>query len=52
LGSGGYSRIGFVLPPYAAGPYVEGEYSFDISAPDYITKGLKPEYRDLFQSYM
>jgi Deacetylase PdaC len=52
LGSGGYLRIGFVLPPYSAGPYVEGEYSFDISAPDYITKGLKPEYRDLFQSYM
>jgi hypothetical protein len=52
LGSGGYLRIGFVLPPYSAGPYVEGEYSFDVAAPDYITKGLKPEYRDLFQSYM
>jgi Deacetylase PdaC len=52
MGSNGYMRIGIALPPYAAGPYVEGEYSFDIAAPDFITKGLKPEYRDLFQSYM
>lgn len=51
-GADGYMRIGFALPPYAAGPYVEGEYSFDIAAPDYITSGLKPDYRDLFQSYM
>jgi Deacetylase PdaC len=52
LGSGGYLRIGFALPPYAAGPYVEGEYLLDIAAPAYITEGLKPEYSDLFQSYM
>lgn len=52
LGVGGYLRIGFALPPYAAGPYVEGEYIFDIAAPAYITEGLKPEYKDLFQSYM
>lgn len=52
LGTGGYLRIGFALPPYSAGPYVEGEYIFDIAAPSYITEGLKPEYRDLFQIYM
>ena len=52
LGTSGYVRIEFVLPPYAAGPYVEGEYAFDIAAPDYITSGLKPEYKDLFQTYM
>ena len=52
LGAGGYLRIGFALPPYSAGPYVEGEYVFDIAAPAYITEGLKPEYKDLFQSYM
>jgi Deacetylase PdaC len=52
LGTSGYARIEFVLPPYAAGPYVEGEYAFDIAAPDYITSHLKPEYKDLFQTYM
>jgi hypothetical protein len=52
LGSGGYQRIGFTLPPYAAGPYVEGEYVFDIAASDYITSSLKPEYQGLFQISM
>lgn len=52
LGADGYLRIGVALPPYAAGPYVEGEYILDIAAPAYITEGLKPEYSGLFQSYM
>ncbi len=52
MGADGYLRIGFALPPYAAGPYVEGEYILDIAAPAYITEGLKPEFRELFQSYM
>jgi Deacetylase PdaC len=51
-GSAGYLRIAFALPPYSAGPYVEGEYEFDIAAPSHITDKLKPEYQDLFQTYM
>ncbi len=47
-----YLRIAFTLPPYSAGPYVEGEYEFDTAAPDRITSLLKPEYKALFQSYM
>ena len=52
LGTNGYLRIAFALPPYSAGPYVEGEYAFDIAAPSYITDKLKPEYKELFQIYM
>jgi hypothetical protein len=52
LGTNGYLRIAFALPPYSAGPYVEGEYEFDIAAPSYITDQLKPEFKDLFQTYM
>ncbi len=52
LGGNGYSRIAFALPPYSAGPYVEGEYAFDIAAPSHITDKLKPEYKDMFQTYM
>lgn len=52
LGKNGYLRIGFALPPYAAGPYVEGEYVLDTAAPSSVTDGLKPEYKDLFQTYM
>ena len=52
LGANGYLRITFALPPYSAGPYVEGEYAFDIAAPSYITDKLKPEYKELFQIYM
>lgn len=52
LGTNGYLRIAFALPPYSAGPYVEGEYAFDIAAPSYITDKLKPEYKQLFQTYM
>ena len=46
-----YLRIGFSLPPYAAGPYSEGQYDFSIAAPTYITDLLKPEYKDIFQIY-
>lgn len=46
-----YLRIGISLPPYTAGPYSEGQYDLSIAAPTYITDLLKPEYKDIFQTY-
>lgn len=48
---GTFTRIGFSLAPYTAGPYSEGQYNFTIAAPSVITDLLKPEYKALFQIY-
>jgi hypothetical protein len=49
-GSNGYTRVAFVLPPYSAGPYVEGEYAFDVPVSAALRTLVKPEYSMLFLS--
>lgn len=49
---GRFMRIAIVLPPYMAGPYVEGEYNLSIPAPSALTDLMKPEYAHEFQDYM
>src|SRR5690606_36377565 len=40
-----FDRIGFLVPPYQAGPYVEGAYEVTLSVDAALLEALKPEYR-------
>ena len=43
-----FTRIGIVLPPYAAGPYSEGFYEFTLPVTPAVIKAVKPQYRAAF----
>lgn len=43
-----FDRIGVLVGPYAAGPYVEGEYEATIPVNARVLAAVKPEYRTLF----
>lgn len=45
---GKYSRITISLPPYAAGPYVEGSYDLEIVIPKRLKPLVRVDYRSLF----
>ena len=43
-----FNRIGFLVSPYRAGPYVEGTYEVTLAIDDALLDALKPEYRRFF----
>lgn len=43
-----FTRIGVILDPYVAGPYVEGEYEVTLPVTAAVLKAVKPEYRAAF----
>lgn len=48
LGSAGgkaFDRVGFLIPPYEAGPYAEGSYEVTLPVNAAVLATVKPEYR-------
>ncbi|MBS0483347.1 MAG: DUF3298 and DUF4163 domain-containing protein [Proteobacteria bacterium] len=43
-----FTRIGVLVNPYEAGPYVEGFYEVTLPVTPQVLKAVKPEYRALF----
>ena len=43
-----FDRIGFLIAPYEAGPYVEGDYSLTVPITPAILAAVRPEYRAYF----
>lgn len=43
-----FDRIGIIADPYAAGPYVEGDYEFTFPVTAKLLAAVKPEFRDAF----
>ncbi len=43
-----FTRIGFLIGPYAAGPYAEGSYEVTIPVTPAILSAVKPQYRGAF----
>lgn len=43
-----FTRIGIILDPYAAGPYVEGSYEVTLPVTAAVLRAVKPEYRAAF----
>lgn len=43
-----FDRIGVLVGPYAAGPYVEGEYEATVPVTARVLAAVKPEYRQFF----
>ena len=43
-----FDRIGVLVPPYEAGPYVEGTYEVTLPVTDAVMAALKPQYRASF----
>ncbi|HZF45791.1 MAG TPA: DUF4163 domain-containing protein, partial [Sphingomonadaceae bacterium] len=43
-----FDRIGFLVPPYAAGPYAEGDYEVTLPVTPAVMKVVKPQYRASF----
>ena len=41
-------RIGFLIDPYVAGSYAEGEYEVTLPVTPAVLAAVKPEYRDAF----
>lgn len=44
----GFDQIGFLIPPYEAGPYAEGVYEVSLPVNAAILGAVKPEYRAAF----
>jgi len=44
----GFDRIGILVGPYQAGPYVEGDYEVTLPVTDAVLATVKPEYRSAF----
>ena len=44
-----FDRIGFLIPPYNAGPYAEGSYEVTLNLTPAILDAVRPEYRRSFQ---
>lgn len=47
-GKQGFDRIGFLIPPYEAGPYAEGSYEVTLPVTPAVLAVVKPEYRSAF----
>lgn len=45
-----FDRIGFLIPPYEAGPYVEGSYEVTLTVSRAILAAVKPEFRGSFSA--
>ena len=43
-----FDRVGFLVPPYNAGPYAEGSYEVTLPVGKAIMDAVKPEFRDAF----
>lgn len=43
-----FDRIGVLVAPYAAGPYVEGDYEVTLPVTPAVLAAVKPEYRAVF----
>jgi len=43
-----FDRVGILIGPYAAGPYVEGDYEITLPVTPALLATIKPEYRDAF----
>jgi hypothetical protein len=43
-----FDRVGFLIPPYEAGPYAEGTYEVTLPVSEAILKAVKPEFRSSF----
>ncbi len=43
-----FDRIGFLVPPYNAGPYAEGSYEVTLGVSEAIRAAVKPEFRSAF----
>jgi len=43
-----FNRIGFVVPPYEAGPYAEGIYEVTLPVTAAVLKAVKPQWRGYF----
>lgn len=48
--NGRFERLLVLLPPYAAGPYAEGDYLVDVAISAALIKLLKPELRPSFEA--
>jgi hypothetical protein len=46
----GFDRIGFLIGPYNAGPYVEGSYEVTLPVTPAVLAAVKPEFRAAFVS--
>ena len=47
-GGHAFDRIGFLIPPYEAGPYAEGVYEVTLPVNAAILSAVKPQYRAAF----
>lgn len=47
-GKQGFDRIGVLVPPYEAGPYVEGGYEVTVPVTPKVLALVKPEYKGSF----
>lgn len=47
-GHAGFDRIGFLIAPYNAGPYVEGAYEVTLPITPALLRAVRPEYRAAF----
>ncbi|WP_408589766.1 PdaC/SigV domain-containing protein [Novosphingobium sp.] len=47
-GHKGFDRIGFLIAPYNAGPYAEGDYQVTLPVSPALLATVKPEYRAAF----
>jgi hypothetical protein len=43
-----FNRIGFLIAPYIAGPYAEGDYEVTLPVTPAVLAAVKPQYRDSF----
>ncbi|MCA6287040.1 MAG: DUF4163 domain-containing protein [Phenylobacterium sp.] len=43
-----FTRIGILVAPYAAGPYVEGSYDVTVPVTPAVLQAVKPEFRAAF----
>lgn len=49
-GNGRFDRLQVLLPPYVAGPYVEGGYEVDLKLDAAMVAAIKPKYRASFKN--
>ncbi len=47
-GHQGFDRIGFLISPYAAGPYAEGSYEVTLPVTAAVIGAVRPEYKAAF----
>lgn len=45
-----FDRIGFLIAPYIAGPYAEGDYEVTLPVTPAVLAAVRPEYRDSFSA--